>query len=294
MLKQVDNIYHFTGSLTNVQDIIEHGFYPSYAKEHLGEKNILVAMVSFSNVLLRDVGDSEVLSYGKYALGFHRDWGIANHVNPVTYTYKDGILYDTVNAFLYGTLFLHVLERYKGEFKNMSDKKMGRFSDLIKLTNTPAEVMNILDCLSTNYDENMFNAIRQHADALYRKNAAIVALTKPYIVKDSQGKEFIAYNDREWRKLYMSLNVIVEGSATEKNPEYDHWCNTKKPHYPDPNLALKFPFDDLRVILVEKADDVIALTAHLDKKLGQDVVKKRIAAGTLIIGTQVDLIKAGL
>lgn len=289
MLKQVDNLYHFTGGLTSLYSIIEHGFYPSYTKENLGERNILVAMISFSNVLLRDIGDKEVLSYGSYALGFDRAWGISNHVNPVTYTFKDGILYDAVNTFLFGSLFLHALERYKDDFKHMSTNKIGPFSKLIHLTNTPPEVMDILDCLSTNYDENMFNAIMQYADMMYRSNLSVVALTKSYMVRDSQSREFVAYNDREWRKIYMNLNTILE-----ENPEYEKWSKTPKPHYPDPTLSLKFSLEDLKAILVSTSDELISFTEYLKQRFDRNNVEKRMADGSLIVGTQDDLIKAGL
>jgi hypothetical protein len=176
----------------------------------------------------------------------------------------------------------------------MSDKKMGKFSSMIALTNTPPEVMAILDALSTHYNEDMFDAIRQHAETLYRKNAAIVALTKPYIVKDSQGQEFVAYNDREWRKIYMSLNVVLEGIDSEKNPEYEKWSTTKKPHFPDPNLALKFTFDDLKVLMICDAGEIAATTAFLEQRFGKEELRKRLANKSLIIGTQADLMQADL
>src|SRR5689334_23301426 len=87
MLKQVDHLFHITKKIETVKEIFRYGYKPSYAIETLAGKRIKVLMVSFSNVLLRDVGEQEVINYGSYAVVMTREWGIKNHVNPVVYTY---------------------------------------------------------------------------------------------------------------------------------------------------------------------------------------------------------------
>src|SRR3954467_12670457 len=107
MLNLVNHLSHFTRSYNALESIVKEGFMPSYAKEKLAKREVMVSMISFSNVLLRDVGDEEVLSYGQYALIFDRDWGIANILNPVSYTYEDGLLDEALTNILKSTIFLH-------------------------------------------------------------------------------------------------------------------------------------------------------------------------------------------
>lgn len=281
MLKQIDFLYHFTRDLETLKEIFKHGFKPSYAKEQLADINILVPMVSFSNILLRDVGEDEVLNYGDYAIALTREWGIGNQVNPVVYTYEKGMLYNALNTFLHNSIFLSRIQEYKDYFKKFSDCKCGPFSKLIYLTNTSKEVMDILDYLSIKYDEHLVEILSNHAKTIHETNFPIITLTKPYKVVSSKGKEFIAYNDREWRKLYSDLKVIFES-----DPEYDKWVSSKKPHFNDEPYLLKFGMEDVMAILVKETDEIPKVIHELKSIPNFSEIDKLIANNSIIIGTK--------
>lgn len=284
MLKQIDFLYHFTRDLETLKEIFRHGFKPSYAKEQLAKINILVPMVSFSNILLRDVGEDEVLNYGDYAIAITREWGISNQVNPVVYTYEKGMLYNALNTFLHNSIFLSRIHEYKDHFKKFSDCKCGPFSKHISLTNTSKEIMDILDYLSIKYDEHLVEILSNHAKTIHDTNFPIITLTKPYKVVSSKGKEFIAYNDREWRKLYSDLKVIFES-----DPEYDKWISLKKPHFNDEPYLLKFGMKDVVTILVKETDEIPKVIHELKSIPNFSEIDKSIANNSIVIGTKKQL-----
>lgn len=182
----------------------------------------MVPMVSFSNILLRNVGKQEILNYGGYVVIVEREWSIANDINPVVYTYKNGLLEKALHIFFYNSLFLTRLEVYKERFKEFSDSGYGPFSKRISLTYTPKEVMDILDHLSMKYDEDLLMILSNHAKAIYDSNFPVLTLTNPYLISDAKGNHFVAYNEREWRKLYKELKALFES-----DDEYKHFAATK-------------------------------------------------------------------
>ncbi len=177
-MKSIDHLFHFTNDINSVKEIVREGFKPSYAKETLDNKNILVPMVSFSNILLRDVGTAEVIFYGQYAVCFNRDWGINHQVNPVVYTYDNGILHKALSKILYSTIFLKVMQTYKSSFQGLGKNGIP-FSKQIKLSNTPKEVMDILDYVTLHYDAELVDVLSNHAKSIYETNFPILTLTKP-------------------------------------------------------------------------------------------------------------------
>lgn len=82
-MKEINQIIHITKSLEIIKSILINGFYTSYAKETFNGKNILIPMISFSNILFRDIGENEVVDYGKYGIVFDRDYIIDKfNLNP--------------------------------------------------------------------------------------------------------------------------------------------------------------------------------------------------------------------
>jgi len=268
--------------------MLVEGFKPSYANEKLDDKNVLVAMVSFSNILLRDVGKTEVIFYGHYAIGFKREWGITNLINPVVYTYEKGILHKALSQILYSTIFLKVMLTYKSHFKEFSEKGYGPFSKRIHLTNTPKEVLDILDFLTTNYNEDLVTILSNHAKSIYDTNFPILTLTKPYQVSNNEGKQFIAYNDREWRKLYSELGVVFEGDK-----EYEEWDKKDKPHFSEVKYRLKFDIADIKTIMIESEKEYNEVISTLKTSFDPNLVDRLIKESSLVIGTREQLVAKG-
>lgn len=85
-MKQINQIIHLTNSKDILKSILKNGFYTSYAKEKFGNQNVLIPMISFANILFRDIGENEVIDYGTYGIVFNRDYIISRFdLNPVFY-----------------------------------------------------------------------------------------------------------------------------------------------------------------------------------------------------------------
>jgi hypothetical protein len=292
-MKIIDHLFHISDDLARIKNILQNGFKPSYAREKFGEYTILVPMVSFSNILLRDVGKEEVLNYGSYGIAFIRQWGIDNDIHPVAYSYENGIVDQAIKDYFFLTIFLSNFAPYKDKMRVWSDgykKKSDEwipFSKRIHLTNTAKEVMALLDLLSTNYSEELADSLINYATAIRRATLPMIKLAKPYRVRNSHGKEFIAYNDREWRKIYHDLDFLI--ADTE---EYHKWTNIHKPHYNDEEHRLRFAPTDIKAVLVEKDEQVSDMTYFLQALFGIEVVDSLLASGSLTIGTKEYLMAA--
>lgn len=292
-MKTVDHLFHFTPGIDSLKYILTEGFKPSYARESFGARSILVPMISFSNILLRDVGQEEVLNYGNYAICFTRDWGLKNGINPVAYTYEGGTLESAIGTYFFISLFPSQLERYKNNLKQFSDannsnRKVGKFSENIALTNTPKEVLDILDYLSLNYDANLTDIIINYANSIRQTTLPIIKLSKPFKVKNSSGKEFIAYNDREWRMIFDKLDFLVEGSE-----EYDKWIKVPKPHFDQEEFRLRFEIEDVRAILVSSEPEVSQIRNLLESIYAKNRIKNLVDSGSLKIATKQPLEASG-
>lgn len=289
-MKTIDYLFHFTKTLNSIQKIIDEGFKPSYSAEQFATFNILVPMVSFSNVLLRDSGKDEVFHYGDYGMVMTRDWCIKNGLNPVCYTYPKGMLDQSIYTILNNTAFLHFLQNFKDVLEVNAKAKDGPISKKLDISNLPQEVAGILDYMSEKYDVQLFNNIVQHSTSTYQSNQAIIKMAKPYKVKNKEGEPFIAYNDREWRKIYAEPNYIYE----EEKEKYEFWYDQPKPHFHEAEYILSFELDDLKAVLVAKRSEKSEPETALKSKFGATEVDTQVGNKLLTIGTYNGLLQADL
>ena len=292
-MNKVDHIYHFTKSIDTVMSIFDTGFKPSYCIEKLAEKNMLVPMVPFSNILLYHYGEDQVLFYGNYAIGFKRDWAIINDLNPVAYTFENGMLYNAINDLILSTAIFNSLPEFKDYYKSIHEKgtDIGQTLKLIPQIGTksfPKEVMPILSYICKNYNEELVELIYEFSKKIYDTNWSILKLTKPYKVITKDNIEFIAYNDREWRKLYSDLDIILQNDAN-----YNDWTIKDKPHFNEQKYLLKFDITDVKCILVEKKEQIIDFLDYLNRKFENKLIDSLLANKELIIGTKNTLIENG-
>jgi hypothetical protein len=292
-MKTVDYLYHFTrGGIPTIVSILKNGFFPSYAVESLQKKKILLPMISFSNVLLRDVGEQEVLNYGSYAIGVTREWGIKNGLNPVIYTHEEGELKKAFDKYIENSALLSSLERYKDHYRKMSDIGL-TFSKYMKVSNTSSLAIALIDSLTKpgSFNEDALIGVSRVSEENFRTSKRIVNLMKPYEVYDKVGKKFIAYNDREWRKTFEELSFI--DSETEAD-QFNKMSGTPKPHISDVRYRTWLLLDDVRIIIVDKSSEVQSLKEAIYKIHDANKVDERLSNGSLVIDTLENLSKQNL
>lgn len=295
MLKQINHLFHVTKKFETIMSILNEGFKPSYAVESLAGRNIQVPMVPFSNFLARDIGDDEVVYYGDYAVVLNREWGIKQKLNPVIYTYPNGTLYNVINSVLENSLLSAYLRDFKDILKKNSNAKAGPIANNIKFDGpiSPSTI-DILNFFSQNYNEELLQIISNNASAIHTANFEVIKLSKPYKVRDKKGNSLIAYNDREWRKVFEDIPVLFEKNALGVlTEEYKDWANKAKPHFSEEKYRLKFSLNDLQAVLVKSKKEKKLILVALSNIYGKKEIDRRISSGKIIVGNKKYLVKSG-
>lgn len=82
-----NTLFHFT-SFENLKNILSNGFYPRSCVEQVVFSNnefpVAIPMVSFCDIKFSQLKD-HINSYGRYAIGLTKQWGISKGINPVFY-----------------------------------------------------------------------------------------------------------------------------------------------------------------------------------------------------------------
>lgn len=90
-----DSLFHFTTSLKKLKGIIKEKFRVSYCAErcklNYETHQSIYPMVSFCDIPL-SIARNHLRSYGEYAIGLNKQWGITNKLNPVVYVEANSIL----------------------------------------------------------------------------------------------------------------------------------------------------------------------------------------------------------
>ena len=152
-MKEINQIIHVTKNIDTLKSILKNGFYTSYAKEKFGDKNILIPMISFSNILFRDIGENEVVNYGNYGVVFNRDYIIEKfNLNPVFYVKNVSELND---IFLYNFQTSIIPQTLQIAKKFYVDCKCEKFSEHIKINPITEEIKSLIDSLDENVNDEV-------------------------------------------------------------------------------------------------------------------------------------------
>lgn len=87
-----NTLFHFTKSIDILESILTNEFYPHYSLEVWddisGEEfRIAIPMVCFCDIPLSQI-QLHTKTYGNYALGLTKNWGMKNSITPVIYTHR--------------------------------------------------------------------------------------------------------------------------------------------------------------------------------------------------------------
>lgn len=259
-MKQVNQLLHQTGTLGVLESIIENGFYTSYTEELLAGKKLLIPMVSFSNIMFRDIGEREVVDYGSYGIGISRETGMKYDLNPVVYVYENSLVENGVHEnFGFSILpqTLSLFKKLRSDFKTNKVNSQKRNSELISFKPLPSEVKNLIDSISENTDDDLIESIKNLFGKIFETSHKQIMLLKPYKVENTEGQKFIAYNEREWRKTFFDLNFYYEFTPSNVlNPEFIKWKKIDKPHFKDKDHTLQIPLEDIKYIIVKEVHEI--------------------------------------
>ena len=96
-----NTLFHFVQQPEHLKDILNKNFYPRYCKENFGFKFIHfkeahILMKCFCDIPFSQISN-HIKFYGCYGVGFSKEWGIRNHINPIIYFSKDSYTYKVLN-----------------------------------------------------------------------------------------------------------------------------------------------------------------------------------------------------
>jgi len=270
-IKTLDTLFHGTEELDVLQSIIEEGFLPSYADEKIGNRNMKVAMVSFSNIPLIEARSQ--VNYGHYFIGLSRDWGMKNKLHPVTYSYVKSDYEMSINSNLQETSAGSRIANFR---------KLAKSNIPIDFRGKPFERLSKIDL--DKLDEHHSKVISEIFNSFFLQSIERLYYFKHYTVLDEEGNiKFYAYNDREWRYIPdIKPKLIFESNVNDElNPEYQKWNETPKPHFKDNPLSFKL--DDINFVVTKNSAEIPTIVDTLNSKFTEEAISNRIKSGNLLV-----------
>ncbi len=262
-MKEIDQLVHFTNDIEILKSILKNGLYTSYSLETFCGKKQLVPMISFSNILYRDIGDEEVIDYGSYGISISREKGMTKYeLNPVLYVSKDSDIEKSVQYNIQESILPQAFEILK-TFDSNTNNCCGRALDRIRIEPLSKEIKIIAESINKETDDKLIEAYKKLFGKVFEHSLKQMLLIKSYKVKNKKGEEKIAYNEREWRKSFFNLSVFPEFKPDgNKNEKYEEWINTRKPHFKDENI-LPIDFEDILHIIVKNNNEKDILNKYI-------------------------------
>ena len=113
-----------------------------------------------------------------------------------------------------------------------------------------------------------------------------LAYLKSHLIINKKGKEFVAYNDREWRFVhkhgeYNHLIFKINFLTNNSNPDYNKHKPFIKPYTLKP--VLHFELNDLKFIIVDKKTQKKIIFKLLFQRFGKEKVLDKIISGEIDI-----------
>jgi hypothetical protein len=191
-MKQINQIVHLTDSKEVLKSILENGFFTSYAKEKFGKQNVLIPMISFANILFRDIGEKEVIDYGKYGIVFDRDYIIEKFdLNPVFYVKNESEI-EEIFPYNFQTSIIPQTLHLAKDFYIKSNCKT--YSEYICINPISDEVKHLLDTLDKDVNDDFIHSIKVIFENYFLNTMKQILLLKPFKVENKEGVTKIAYN----------------------------------------------------------------------------------------------------
>ena len=214
-------ITHFTGSLSTIEKMLTGNLYGSYCREILNHNSevtpIFVPMISFCDIPLKTYSNIGA-PYGKYGIGFSKDWAIRNKLTPVLYIDKNSRLLDNFISAMNSSLTT----------VNIAGQLLRKDNDYSPIT------------------KNLIKSVEYLTYSLYH--------TKHYedelIRGDFINSNYRFYDEREWRYIPEFDCAVCELNKTEI--EYEEWRGESDVKPLLSQVHLTFAPEDIEVIVFDK------------------------------------------
>lgn len=278
-----NTLFHFTNDKKNLLSIFENSFYVRYSLENfeglvnMPEPEIVLPMVSFCDIPLSQV-KRHTQTYGRYAIGLTKDWGMRNNISPVTYTFPGSTTSKILNDIISGLdSFLDIKpEIMEDKIEKFKKKEIGLFEFL----NDPT--LKYRRSLSKDVEEmkermnHFIKFIKPYEGKFYRDNNYL----------DSQVR---FYDEREWR--YTPPKKLLKEKEIKDSYVADYYKNPIKRRAINIKIAkhfkLEFKASDIRFIIVQKEKEIPEILEKIEKIFGGNTTHKDLKLlGTRLISLE--------
>jgi hypothetical protein len=238
-----NSLFHFTSTLDKLVSILRNDFYPRYCPEdHTAfytkqTKSLInykraIPMVCFCDIPLAQIRN-HVKTYGHYAIGLSKVWGVKNKVSPVMYT--------TPNS--NSTVCL------RESFDYLSNKVIVTFLESSKFNANCVENKELAEIAG--------------------KLDSIIYYTKPYngiVRREGKSPRRIRfYDEREWRYIPQRA-VLNDKNIMLSVPNVD-LLDVRVKDDANANIAkycrLTFTPNDIKYIVVKKESEVLHMVNRI-------------------------------
>lgn len=247
MKPKSDNLFHFTKSLDVLKLILKNGIYPRYSIEDCewfgieGHEYVAFPMTCFCDIPLSRIAEHTDF-YGNFGLGFSKDWGLKNKLNPVIYSPQGGIAQS--------------LMKFLISFK-LVDKDMQE--EIQHPNEIPRKAIPLVQLLSLKQKEVHENSFR------------LWSLLKPTHGKMVVSGKFVEkefFQESEWRYV-PPVGKSFTFDDEEDLMNFNDGVAREKANSDIEKYKLQFSPADLRYIFVERDNDISSLIEYIDAELGR-------------------------
>ena len=251
-------LFHFTYNKNSLLSILKNGLYVRYSLENFeslinDKAEIVFPMTCFCDIPLSHVR-RHTNTYGKYAIGLSKSWGMKNQINPIIYTYPNSATTTILND---------VFENIENFF-DIEEKELEKFK-----FNRSAEI--VYERFNTREEE-----FSKRVESVNSKLSHFIRYIKPYEGKFYRNGDYLEnpvrfYDEREWR--FTPSREFLFSKEMKDSYKSEYFINPKKRRALNIKLAkhikLSFEPNDVKFIIVERDNEIPDMIKKLDDIFGK-------------------------
>lgn len=251
-------LFHFTYNKNSLLSILKNGLYVRYSLENFeslinDKAEIVFPMTCFCDIPLSHVR-RHTNTYGKYAIGLSKSWGMKNKINPIIYTYPNSATTTILND---------VFENIENFF-DIEEKELKKFK-----FNRSAEI--VYERFNTREEE-----FSKRVESVNSKLSHFIRYIKPYEGKFYRNGDYLEnpirfYDDREWR--FTPSREFLFSKEMKDSYKSEYFIDPNKRRALNIKLAkhikLTFEPNDVKFIIVERDNEIPDMIKKLDDIFGK-------------------------
>lgn len=251
-------LFHFTYNKNSLFSILKNGLYVRYSLENFeslinDKAEIVFPMTCFCDIPLSHVR-RHTNTYGKYAIGLSKSWGMKNKINPIIYTYPNSATTTILND---------VFENIENFF-DIEEKELEKFK-----FNRSAEI--VYERFNTREEE-----FSKRVESVNSKLSHFIRYIKPYEGKFYRNGDYLEnpvrfYDEREWR--FTPSREFLFSKEMKDSYKSEYFIDPKKRRALNIKLAkhikLTFEPNDVKFIIVERDNEIPDMIKKLDDIFGK-------------------------